>query len=276
MNDTPLSSLDPRAQRWASVAKWAAILGVGFLVAPYIWVAIGGLLGLLVAGGIMGTTWFCLPWLQMKAANLRLSLIKHEAATSPVPTLLNEHARQTQELNQRKEGIETLAGANRTVAETISKLEREFPDSPELPQLRQDYVDLCDYEKTVEADWKACYVTLGEFSNEIRRASRLWDAACAIAKARGLSSLSQEEWTAKMKTETSFDAIRQKLNTGLAGLNVDKMRADADRILKGKQAAKATINVTPQAALPAASESNVIDVTSTPAALPVRRKASLT
>jgi hypothetical protein len=262
MNDT--SSLDPRAQRWATLAKWAALLGVGFLVAPYVWIAIGGLVGLLVAGAIMGTTWFCLPWLQMKAANLRLSLIKHEAAVSPVPTLQNEHARQTEALNQRKEGIETLAGANRTVAETISKLEREFPDSPELPQLRQDYADLCDYQTSVEAEWKACYVTLGEFSNEIRRASRLWDAAVAIAKARGLSSLSQEEWTAKLKTETSFDAIRNKLNTGLAGLNVDKMRADADRILKGKQ----TKNVTPVAALPAPSSTAIpveaLDTTNAP------------
>ncbi len=273
MNDiTSSDSVDPRAKRWGLVAKYASLLLVGFVVAPYIFTAITGLVGLIAAGGIMLTTWMIAPVVEMKARNMRLSFIKHEAAVSPVPTLQNEHARQTEELNQRKIGIETLVGANRTVAETISKLEREFPDSPELPQLRSDYADLCDYQNTVEADWQATYVTLGEFAQEIRRASRLWDAALAIAKARGLSSLSQEEWMAKMKTETSFDAIRNKLNTGLAGLNVDKMRADADRILKGKQAAKA---VPSQAALPAASSANVIDVTATPVAASVRVKPRL-
>ena len=59
-----------------------------------------------------------------------------------------------------------------------------------------------------------------------------------MAKARGVSGLSEEEWQAKMKAETSFDAIRAKLNTEMSALNTEKMQADADRILKGKTAPK--------------------------------------
>lgn len=239
MSDSSSPSLDPRARFWGRIAAGTAVLGVGFVVAPYIWLALGGLLGLSIAAVALLGTWMVLPALTNKAANLRLKLVKMEAATNPTETLQLEHRRQSEALETRKEGIETLSGAIRVVAETISKLEREFPDSPELAQLRSDEADLRSYEATVAEEWKACYVTLGEFAQEIRRAGRLWDAALAIAKARGMSGLSRNEWEGKMKTETSFDAIRQKLNTGLAGLNTDKMRADADRILKGKTAAKA-------------------------------------
>jgi hypothetical protein len=229
-----LDSLDPRAKRWAYAAIGIASLIFGFWVAPFILTALGGLAGLVASGLFLTGVWMLLPWVAAKAANVRMKLVKHEAATNPVETLQNEHLRQTKELNSRKAGIEILSGLVRIVAETISKLEKEFPDSPELPQLRVDYNDLLDYESLMNEEWKACYVTLGEFDREIQRASRIWDVAVAIAKARGASGLSQEEWSAKLKTETSFDAIRLKLNTGLAGLNTDKMKADADRILKGK------------------------------------------
>lgn len=48
MNNTALLN-DPRAKRWGNFAKVAALLTVGFFVAPFIWVALGGLLGLIVA-----------------------------------------------------------------------------------------------------------------------------------------------------------------------------------------------------------------------------------
>lgn len=240
MSSDPSSPLsDPRARLAARIAAGALILGVGFVVAPFVYTAITGVAGLIAAGALIGTTVMLLPWAQTKAANLRLKLVKMEVAANPVESLQVEHARQTEDLNSRKVGLETLSGAIRVVAETIRKLEAEFPDSSELEQLRQDHADLRDHEAAVKAEWQACYVTLGEFAQEIRRAGRLWEAALAIAKARGLSSLSKAEWEGKMKTETALDSIRLKLNTGLAGLSTDRMQANADRILKGQLAAKA-------------------------------------
>ena len=79
--------LDPRARRWGVFAKYAALLVVGFAVAPFIWVAIGGLLGMIVAGVILLGTWMVLPAVEAAAANLRLKLIKGEASRNPVETL---------------------------------------------------------------------------------------------------------------------------------------------------------------------------------------------
>src|SRR6187399_3421311 len=100
MSNTP-SFDDPRAKRWGLFAKYAALLVTGFIVAPYIWVAIGGLIGLIAAAGVFGITWMTKDWLYMKAGNMRLSLIKREAATNPVETLQAEHLRNSEMLQER-------------------------------------------------------------------------------------------------------------------------------------------------------------------------------
>ncbi|MFA6290033.1 MAG: hypothetical protein WC661_21825 [Opitutaceae bacterium] len=48
---------DPRAKRWGNVAKYGAVLVVGFFAAPYVWVSIGGLIGLVVAFVLITAVW---------------------------------------------------------------------------------------------------------------------------------------------------------------------------------------------------------------------------
>lgn len=275
LTSSPLD--DARGRRWGNFALYAALAVGGFFIAPFVMTAIGGILGTAAALALIGTIFWALPIIQMKAANLRLCLIKHEAASNPVLTLQEEHRRQSVQLEGRKAGIEKMDGAIRTLHQTIDQLEADFPDSPELPQMKSDEADLRGLLASRNQDWQDAFVSLGDFAKEIQRVSRLWDVSLAAAAARQQSGLSQEEWLGKMKTQTAIDAVRNKLNEQLASLNTEKMESDAQRILKGKQAAKATINVTPaQAALPAASEANVIDVTPLHTATPLRRKASLT
>lgn len=234
------TSLDPRARRWGKVALYTTLtLGLGFAVAPFIWTALSGLAGLIVGAGILLATWIIAPVAENVAANLRLKLIKAEAARNPVESLQVEHLRQSERLDRRKMGIEQMSGAIRTLAETIAKLEREFPESPELKQMKADQAELVGLLNQRNADWQDAYVSLGMFAKEIQRAGRIWEVAQAAAKARQQSGLTEEEWMAELRTKTSLDAIRTNLNTQLAALSTEKMQADADRLLKGKLDAKA-------------------------------------
>lgn len=83
MNNTALLN-DPRAKRWGNFAKVAALLTVGFFVAPFIWVALGGLLGLIVAGAVCVVTWMLRGWFYSVVANMRMKLVKAEAQRNPV------------------------------------------------------------------------------------------------------------------------------------------------------------------------------------------------
>lgn len=233
------SITDPRAQRWGNIIKWITLI-LGFaIIGPVVWLAIGGLVGFIIFAAIYLATWMLRKPAEVWAANMRLKMIKQAVAQNPVETLQEEHRKQTIELNNRKKAIEEMGGAIRTLDEAIDSLEREFPDSPELPQMRQDQEELMKLEAARQQDWQEAYIALGEFQREIRRVGKLWEVSLAAARARKQSGIAEEEWMSKMKTETAIDSIRTHLNTQLAALNTERMQSDAQRILKGRQAQQA-------------------------------------
>lgn len=148
---TPIDSIsDPKAKRWGFVAKYAALLGVGFLVAPYVFTAITGLIGLIAAGGLMLGTWMLMPTVEAMAANLRLKLLKGEAARNPVETLQGEHLRQSERLEERKKGLDSMNGAIRTLDQAIDSLQADSSRTKATAQ--QVAKDLAAQEAKVAAD----------------------------------------------------------------------------------------------------------------------------
>ncbi len=253
---TSILTPEQKAARWGTAAKIAAVGVVGFLVSPFILSALAGVVGLIVLAGIYGTTWMLLPAIGDWGKSVRLKCVKAQAAANPVETLQEEHRRQSVQLDERKEAITKMDGAIRTLDQTINALVREFPDSSEIPQMRADSAELHALKDSRDADWQEAYVNHGLFEKEIQRVKRLWEVSLAAAAARQQSGLSEDEWMAKLKTQTSIDAIRTKLNEQLSSLSTERMQADAQRILKGRM----TVNVTPtQASLPAPDDRNVID-----------------
>lgn len=241
---TSSTTLDPRARRWAFVAKGAALLGVGLFAAPFIWTAIGGLIGLIAAGLVMGVTWMVLPAIGNAAANMRLKLIKAEAARNPVETLQNDLRDKTVALNVRKTNIERLNGQIRTFADKVDDIKSHYGagDSGYI-KLSADLVDLRRVAAHRAAKWKEAKAQLDRFAEEIDRAGMIWDAANAAAAARESSGLSEDEFYAKLRTETAFDSIQNGYNEALASLDTSMLEDPVERTV---------IDVTP-AALPASS-----------------------
>lgn len=112
---------DPRVKRWGNFAKGAVFLVFGFLMAPFIFTAITGLLGLIAGLVIVGTAWTVLPAIEDKAKNMRLKLIKAEAAKNPIETLENDYKQKSIELDKRKTAIEQLKGRIMTFADGVSQ-----------------------------------------------------------------------------------------------------------------------------------------------------------
>lgn len=241
-------TIDPRARRWGAIAKYAALLAIGFAVAPFIWIAIGGLLGMLVAGVICLGAWMLLPWIEAKAQNLRLKLIKAEASKNPVETLQNDLRDKTVALDQRKTAIEKLNGQIRTFADKVEDIKSRYgPQDGGYLKLSADLSDLRKVAANRAEKWKQARQQLERYSEEIDRAGMIWDAGQAAAAARETSGLSEDEFYAKLRAETAFDSIQNSYNEALASLDTSLMEGDADRRV---------IDVTPaQAALPAATGS---------------------
>lgn len=262
---TPPPNTDPRARRWGILAKYAALLAVGFLVAPYVFTAITGLLGLLTAGGLMLGTWMVLPAVETWAGNMRLKLVKGEAARNPVETLQGELNRQQIALDERKTAIGRLNGQISTFKDKLEGIGKKYGEQDSAyVKLASQLKDLKRVAGNREDKWQLAFVQVKRFEQEIERAGMIWDAAQAAAQAQESSGLTEEDFMAKLKTETSLDTIRITFNETLASLDTDLMQSDAERM----------VNVTPpQAALPAPDSRPAIEIQAAPAA--VRAKPRL-
>lgn len=211
---------DPRARFWGNVAKYGALLVAGFLVAPYIWVAIGGLIGLIVAVGVILAAWMVRPVVFSFAANMRLKLIKAEASKNPVETLQNDLKDKAKALSDRKDAIEKLNSQIRTFSDKVDEIRASYGAedagylklSRDLADLRRVYGHRCE-------KWKEAREQLKLYEEEIKRANMIWEAAQAAAAARETSGLTEDEFYAKLRAETAFDAIQKSYNDALASLD---------------------------------------------------------
>jgi len=211
---------DPRARFWGNVAKYGAVLVAGFLVAPYIWVAIGGIIGLIVAVGVILVAWMLRPVAFSFAANMRLKLIKAEAAKNPVETLQNDLKDKAQALANRKDAIETLNSQIRTFSDKVDEIKASYgPDDAGYQKLSRDLADLRRVYAHRCEKWKEAREQLKLYEEEIKRANMIWEAAQAAAAARETSGLTEDEFFAKLRTETAFEAIKKSYNDALASLD---------------------------------------------------------
>lgn len=102
--------LEQKRKRIEGLVKIGGLCVIGLVVAPFIFLTIQGLLGLVLAAGISFTAINFVPWYAAKVANWRLKAIKHEASKNPIETLQNDLRFKTLELDSRKTNIEKMSG----------------------------------------------------------------------------------------------------------------------------------------------------------------------
>jgi hypothetical protein len=255
----PLSP-EQRAQKWGTVAKWAAFAIVGFLVSPFILATIEGMLGLLVAGAIAGGVYFAMPALQSAAINMRLKMIKAEAAKNPIETLEAEYLRRADLLDQRKTAIGNFDAKTRTFGDKLDGFKRDYPT--EAPKYQQIYDNMLLLLKRQNQQWMIAAKGLKAFDGEIKKAKAMWAMAIAANEAQAGSGLGDDQFYAKLKTETALDAIQDGMNGAFSQLDTLLLEADND-------GASALPAASTQAALPAPNQDNVIDASFTKTTTPI-------
>ena len=96
-------------------------------------------------------------------------------------------------------------------------------------KLSADLVDLRRVSADRAEKWKVARAQLERYSEEIDRASMIWDAAQAAAAARESSGLSEDDFYAKLRAETAFDSIQKSYNEALASLDSSMIESPAER-----------------------------------------------
>ena len=243
MNTPP--TIDPRAKRWGVIAKYAALVAIGFFVAPWIFTAITGLIGLIIAGGILLAVWMLAPAVQTAAQNMRIKLIKGEAARNPIETLQNEYLRRDQALNERKNKIETLAAKTAGFKSKLDQFKRDYPSDAQAYQEIYDKMVLL--LKRSREQWMIAERQLQAFDGEIEKAKAKWEMAQAANQLRTDAGQVEAEFFAKLRVESSLDAIETGMNAAFAQLDTLLMESDGVDM-------KNVTGTAPQATLPEGRE----------------------
>lgn len=249
MSDIPQTP-EERAKKWSILARWGIFAVVGFLVSPFIMATLTGMLGLLAVCTICGTTYYMLPVIEDKAKNIRLQMIKAEAAKNPIETLENEYLRRQLILGQRKDAIEKFDTKTRTFGDKLDGFKRNYPtDAPKYQQIYDSMMLLLQRQR---AQWKEANKNLNLFNGEIDRAKAMYEMALAAAAAKEGSGLDEDAFNARLKTETALNSITDGMNSAFAQL--DSLVDESE---------KTEINVTPAPAqIAAPNDTNVIDIKS--------------
>ena len=203
------------------MVKWAALLVAGFFIAPFIFISIKGLLGLVVAAGITLPIIFLAPAIGAKLANWRLKAIKHEASKNPIETMENEYKEKVEMLFRMKDSIRAFFGSVKTFYGKLDGFKRDFPN--DYKQFEDQYSAMMKLLELRKSKYEEAKAGLAKFESVIKRAKAIWEMAQEAAKMRSAAGVDVEAFYSKLKVETALDAVTQGMNSAFADLELALM-----------------------------------------------------
>lgn len=210
-----MTDLDLKRKRIEGAVKIVAMLLIGFLVAPFVFVAIKGLLGLIVAFVISFVCINLAPWVGMKVANWRLKVLKHEAAQNPIETMENQYKEREKALLVFRDNIQRFFAEVQNFHTRKEEHKQKFPAQGN--KFDEQYNKMNQLLQARAAKYKQAQQNLRTFADVIEQKRSEWEvakAAASMSKAAGVG----EDFINKLLTDTALESVQTNLNFAFAEL----------------------------------------------------------
>lgn len=207
--------LERKRQRIELAVKLVAIPVVGFVLAPFVFVAIKGLIGAIVAGVISLIAINLAPWAGAKIANWRLKALKHEAAKNPIETLENQYQEKELARDRFKAHITEFYAQIQNFHAEIEEHKSKFPDQP--CKFEPQYQKMLLLLENRTAKFRQVQANLLKFADVIEQKRSEWKVAQAAAKMSKAAGVG-EDFVSKLMQDTAIDSVQTSLNTAFAEL----------------------------------------------------------
>ena len=213
MSLTP--SADEKARRTAAIIKVILFILLGLIAAPIAFLAIKGLVGLIAAVVIAFTAITIAPVVGEMAANWKLKALKDEAARNPIETLQRELLRRQQLLDDQKPKIERFETKILNFEGKLAGFKRQYPD--EAPRFERTLGSMKQLLALRKERYQEAKTNLAQFELETQKARAIWEMGQA-AKDASEGGMTEDDFYAKLKTDTSIEAIEESMNQAFARL----------------------------------------------------------
>lgn len=219
-----MQDLELKRKRIETGVKVGATLLVGFLVAPFVFIAIKGLIGLIIAAGVAAVAINFAPWAAAKLANWRIKALKHEASQNPVETLQNEYMRRVEALKEFGNKISSFSTEVKTFATKLVSFKKQWPE--EADKFDNQLLKMQQVLELRTQKYREAKKATDEFELNVKKAGAIWDMGQAAAALNKSAGMNMDDFYAKLQTETALDSIQKTMDSAFTDLEMSLLDED--------------------------------------------------
>jgi hypothetical protein len=226
-----MNELEVKRKRIETAVKILALGVVGFFVAPFIFAAIGGMIGLAIAGVVGLVAINLAPSVAVAVANWRLKALKAVAAANPIETLENRYQDRQSALAGIRENIKKSYSVLQELYAQIQEHSEKYPNRPS--QYLEKYNKLKALIELRGKKYKQAQTNLVTFGELIEEKRSDWKIAQTMAAASELANVG-EDFTSKLLQDTALNTIQDGLNMAFSELEtslLDEQPADGATVI---------------------------------------------
>lgn len=209
-------TVEQRKARLAAGVKWGLGLIGAAIVAPVVFLAVQGLVGLILAGVLGLAIVHGAPVLSMRFANWKIKAIKAEAARNPVETMQHVLMEKGADVKVFAQKVEDFATEVRNFNDKLDGFRAQFP--AEAPKFEETLRSMQKLLKLRRERLEEARHELDKFQGEIRKADAIWKMAQAASSMHRAAGMTEDSIMQRIKTETAIDSVQSSLNRALSQL----------------------------------------------------------
>ncbi len=221
--------IEAKRDRLATRLKYAAVGVAGLVIAPFVMMAIGGIIGLAVAAASAVAIVNLAPWFSLKMANLRYRLIEAEkvqhikkvvssAEQNPIETLTNLLQQKRLAFDAFKLSVEQAVTARDNFRGKVQKFSAKYPArAPEFQRQLERMTDLVDRKKVALSDAKK---SLEDGDIKLEEMKAYWEMSKDAIAANRAAGMDTGDVFEQLKADTACDAVFESMNAAFAQLEV--------------------------------------------------------
>lgn len=213
-------------KKWLSVAGLAV---VGFVVAPFIYLSITGLVGLAIAGATGFVLIQLAPLFALKVANLRYRLTDAEkvshikkvsdaAAENPIETMASMLLERKRAFESFKQNVIDATTARDTFRTKLEGFAEQYPHrAGEFTKQLERMADLVERKKTALGNAQR---SLEDGQLKLDEMKAYWEMSQVVQAANKAAGMDTGDVFEKLKQDTACDAVFDSMNRAFAQMEV--------------------------------------------------------
>lgn len=199
------------------VVKWGVGLLGAAVISPIVFLAVKGLVGLLVAFAVGFVAINFAPVFATVVSNLAMKAFVAAIGANPIETMQNLYVEKVGELNQAAKNIRDFETELLNFHDQVTDVRNQYPDDVQTYTNIEDKMTVALSEMKTEQS--AAVDELNTFQAKIKKAKSLFNLAKSANAMLEKSQSAQAEVYAQIKEQVAFDTVRTDLNRAFANLN---------------------------------------------------------